>query len=180
MTPQRRERANTVVRLSLSRIISAFCHIGVTPPSRQSPLWSALTRASNPAPRRRARRCTISLTHAAVRTRHKKPPAPKDRSRRFLVKRYAMQQSGRRDSNPRHQAWKASALPTELLPRSPMLPAEATSGPAVVREGFEPSKACADRFTVCSRWPLEYLTEALSVAPWQARLPSFERADGRD
>jgi hypothetical protein len=26
-------------------------------------------------------------------------------------------QSGRRDSNPRHQAWKASALPTELLPQ---------------------------------------------------------------
>ena len=25
--------------------------------------------------------------------------------------------SGRRDSNPRHPAWKASALPTELLPR---------------------------------------------------------------
>ena len=27
-------------------------------------------------------------------------------------------QSGRRDSNPRHQAWKASALPTELLPHN--------------------------------------------------------------
>ena len=28
-------------------------------------------------------------------------------------------QSGRRGSNPRHQAWKACALPAELLPRSP-------------------------------------------------------------
>src|SRR5687767_6384913 len=27
-------------------------------------------------------------------------------------------ESGRRGSNPRHQAWKACALPTELLPRS--------------------------------------------------------------
>src|SRR5919199_3279920 len=28
-------------------------------------------------------------------------------------------ESGRRDSNPRHLAWKASALPTELLPPDP-------------------------------------------------------------
>src|SRR5947209_18601442 len=28
-------------------------------------------------------------------------------------------QSGRRDSNSRHPAWEASALPTELRPRSP-------------------------------------------------------------
>src|SRR5687767_10023328 len=27
-------------------------------------------------------------------------------------------ESGRRGSNPRHQAWKACALPTELLPRT--------------------------------------------------------------
>jgi hypothetical protein len=26
------------------------------------------------------------------------------------------------------------------------------------REGFEPSKASADRFTVCSLWPLGYLS----------------------
>ena len=29
----------------------------------------------------------------------------------------------------------------------------------VVGEGFEPSKAYAGRFTVCSRWPLGYPTE---------------------
>ena len=28
----------------------------------------------------------------------------------------------------------------------------------MVGEGFEPSKACAGRFTVCSRWPLGYPT----------------------
>ena len=27
--------------------------------------------------------------------------------------------SGKRDSNPRHSAWEADALPTELLPRAP-------------------------------------------------------------
>ena len=29
--------------------------------------------------------------------------------------------SGKRDSNPRHSAWKADALPAELFPRSPVL-----------------------------------------------------------
>src|SRR5215213_3503758 len=29
-----------------------------------------------------------------------------------------LSESGRRGSNPRHQAWKACALPTELLPRT--------------------------------------------------------------
>ena len=40
--------------------------------------------------------------------------------------------SGRRDSNPRHPAWKAGALPAELHPRDCFV---------VGREGFEPSKA---------------------------------------
>jgi hypothetical protein len=31
-----------------------------------------------------------------------------------------------------------------------------------VREGFEPSKIKISRFTVCPRWPLEYLTTAVS------------------
>src|SRR6185369_13795105 len=39
--------------------------------------------------------------------------------------------SGKRDSNPRPQAWKACALPTELFPQQQV----------VEREGFEPSKA---------------------------------------
>ena len=45
-------------------------------------------------------------------------------------------QSGRRDSNPRHPAWEASALPTELRPRNfafplyPIRPAGATGRPS--------------------------------------------------
>src|SRR5882724_2841240 len=37
--------------------------------------------------------------------------------------------SGKWDSNPRHSAWKADALPTELFPQ------------VLEGEGFEPSKA---------------------------------------
>src|SRR5262245_13722530 len=65
--------------------------------------------------------------------------------------------SGRRVSNSRHSAWKADALPTELLPH------------LVQGEGFEPSKACAGRFTVCSHWPLGhpciYLELAMGLEP---------------
>ena len=52
--------------------------------------------------------------------------------------------SGKRDSNPRPSAWKADALPTELLP-----PNEIQN--VVGRAGFEPTKAIANRFTVCPR-----------------------------
>ena len=41
--------------------------------------------------------------------------------RRATAENKTVLQSGRRDSNPRHQAWKASALPTELLPRNQVL-----------------------------------------------------------
>ena len=54
--------------------------------------------------------------------------------------------SGRPGSNRRHSAWKADALPTELLPHY-----------YVGRAGFEPAKVKTNRFTVCPRWPLEYL-----------------------
>ena len=54
--------------------------------------------------------------------------------------------SGRPGSNRRHSAWKADALPTELLPHY-----------CVGRAGFEPAKVKTNRFTVCPRWPLEYL-----------------------
>src|SRR5581483_8317876 len=74
--------------------------------------------------------------------------------------------SGRRGSNPRHQAWKACALPTELLPRPPKM----------VGEGFEPSKAYAGRFTVCSRWPLGYPT--VSYHAKSRTDVSSKRADG--
>src|SRR5687767_4234756 len=44
-------------------------------------------------------------------------------------------ESGRRGSNPRHQAWKACALPTELLPRSfrPPTPDRPFPGPLHLR-----------------------------------------------
>ena len=51
--------------------------------------------------------------------------------------------SGRRDSNPRPSAWKADALPTELLPR---LWGEQDSNLRMFPNGF----------TVRPRWPLEY------------------------
>ncbi len=35
----------------------------------------------------------------------------------------------------------------------------------MVGEGFEPSKAFAGRFTVCSRWPLRYPTDFRSFLP---------------
>jgi hypothetical protein len=49
------------------------------------------------------------------RQKYRKPGH--DRPGFLLPHAYPIIQSGRRDSNPRHQAWKASALPTELLPR---------------------------------------------------------------
>ena len=78
--------------------------------------------------------------------------------------------SGRRGSNPRPTAWKAVALPTELLPHfpsdlrrtsGPLVPFDLrrTSGPQkrVGKDGFEPPNSEEDRFTVCCRWPLGYL-----------------------
>src|SRR5688572_17289313 len=51
---------------------------------------------------------------------------PKAAARRlaavFTTSHVIRRESGRRGSNPRHQAWKACALPTELLPRSFRLP----------------------------------------------------------
>ena len=49
--------------------------------------------------------------------------------RHFLE--YIINLSGRRGSNPRHSAWKADALPTELLPLLLVV---------VGRAGFEPAK----------------------------------------
>jgi hypothetical protein len=102
--------------------------------------------------------------------------------------------SGRRDSNPRPSAWKADALPTELLPLkfSPLYfsrgilyikntttisserlthssnPTIQTT-PSVGREGFEPSKVKTNRFTVCPRWPLEYLPKIAKLATIMSR-----------
>ncbi len=88
--------------------------------------------------------------------------------------------SGRRDSNPQHSAWKAEALPIELLPHLTFYQKKAVElqiynycfiqpkekhslslrpllKKSVGREGFEPPKSKDSRFTVCPRWPLEYL-----------------------
>ncbi len=54
--------------------------------------------------------------------------------------------SGRRGSNPRPLAWKANALPTELLPQ--LFP----SGRGWIRT----TEGIASRFTVCPIWPLWY------------------------
>ncbi len=80
--------------------------------------------------------------------------------------------SGKRDSNPRPPAWKASALSTELFPQkflrgifagvfaSPNCKSELsfasrkTSAFSVGADGFEPPKSRDSRFTVCPIWPL--------------------------
>ena len=68
--------------------------------------------------------------------------------------------SGRRGSNSRPSAWKADALPTELLPPNQQK--------KVGRARFELTKACASRFTVCPSWPLWYLPRLFQT---------FKRAD---
>src|SRR5690554_1151138 len=83
--------------------------------------------------------------------------------------------SGRPGSNRRHSAWKADALPTELLPhfilnsillRNSKIDISkfsrtilCLSKNLVGRAGFEPAKVKTNRFTVCPRWPLEYLPD---------------------
>ncbi len=52
--------------------------------------------------------------------------------------------SGKRGSNPRHSAWKADALPTELFP-----PVNGLARKVVERGGFEPPNPFGNRFTVC-------------------------------
>ena len=63
--------------------------------------------------------------------------------------------SGRRGSNPRPTAWKAVALPTELLPHNAKCCCLRSVW--VGKDGFEPPNSEEDRFTVCCRWPLGYL-----------------------
>ncbi len=67
--------------------------------------------------------------------------------------------SGRRGSNPPPIAWKAIALPNELLP----LMAQKLSFLLIFvgTDGFEPPKAYASRFTVCPIWPLWYIPFSL-------------------
>ena len=68
-------------------------------------------------------------------------------------------ESGRRGSNSPPIAWKAIALPNELLPLvnkdlCSIYPPEVDD---VGKDGFEPPNSEEDRFTVCCRWPLGYL-----------------------
>src|SRR6185295_2040286 len=62
------------------------------------------------------------------------------------------QWSGKRDSNPRHSAWKADALPTELFPHTHRSWRGLDSNQRRRRAG---------RFTVCSLWPLGYPSACL-------------------
>src|SRR5215212_1464562 len=72
--------------------------------------------------------------HRALHTANH-PPAPGTAVRLRQLLRFAiavtlprrMHPSGRRGSNPRHSAWKADALPTELLPRHPAAPSRLTN-----------------------------------------------------
>src|SRR5262249_33137592 len=61
-------------------------------------------------------------------------------------------------------AWKADALATELFPRKPL-----TLRMMVEGGGFEPPKAYADRFTVCSLWPLG--NPSMGRRPVPAKVP---------
>ena len=74
---------------------------------------------------------------------------------RFFCNREGKKMSGIRGSNPRPSAWKADALPTELIPLK-----------FVGGGGFEPPKACASRFTVCPSWPLWYPPLILENQPF--------------
>src|SRR5262249_5132271 len=80
--------------------------------------------------------------------------------------------SGKRDSNPRPSAWKADALPLSYSrPRN-------AAARLVEGEGFEPSKACAGRFTVCSLWPLGHpsrLHAEIDLGQTAGRMTSWRR-----
>ena len=66
------------------------------------------------------------------------------------------QESGKRGSNPRPPAWKASALSTELFPLITLywLSPKTYWHLFVGADGFEPPKSKDSRFTVCPIWPL--------------------------
>src|SRR5690554_3583682 len=77
--------------------------------------------------------------------------------------------SGRRDSNSRPSAWKADALPTELIPLLTLTYAKAFQKNRVGRAGFEPAKSKDNRFTVCPSWPLWYLPIVLLIETLMSR-----------
>lgn len=96
----------------------------------------------------------------------------------ILTKLQGWKLSGRPGSNWRHSAWKADALPTELLPllkRNTMISQAFNFKKSQSQYGYSSDcrhlrvkkvcgesriRTCEDvvsRFTVCPRWPLEYL-----------------------
>ena len=79
----------------------------------------------------------------------------------FLRKKIGSQiWSGKRGSNPRPSAWKADALANCAIPASLTL---ANRLPPRLESGGETwirtTEDKVSRFTVCPRWPLEYLTK---------------------
>ena len=63
--------------------------------------------------------------------------------------KFSLQWSGRRGSNSRHAAWKAAALPTELLPHNIGTVYHFIEvNLMVVREGFEPSKLTRQSYSL--------------------------------
>jgi len=45
----------------------------------------------------------------------------------------------------------------------------------VGRAGFEPAKVYTNRFTVCPRWPLEYLPDFIKTLPQRTRTEKISR-----
>ena len=103
---------------------------------------------------------------------------PRKRSTPELHRRSNKKVSGRRDSNSRRSAWKADALPTELLPllkRNTMISQafnfkkpQSQYGNSSDCRHLRVKKVCGESrirtcedvisgFTVRPRWPLEYL-----------------------
>ena len=68
---------------------------------------------------------------------------------------------------PTSPAWKAGVLPLNYTRR-------------VGREGFEPPKAYAGRFTVCSLWPLGHLPRNTLQVKKPAKLRATERTRTSD
>ncbi len=108
----------------------------------------------------------FELVTSSLPRKHSTPELHRHRSLKFLL-------SGRRDSNSRPSAWKADALPTELLPLIIFI------SMVVGVDGLEPTIPYGDRFTVCcnshyatppflSRWrdsnprPADYKSAALA------------------
>ena len=101
--------------------------------------------------------------------------------------------SGRRVSNPRPSAWKADALPLSSSRNPKQLPRDQGSAArpgcrrgssgsttyrlfsprGMERGGFEPPKAFAGRFTVCSLWPLGHLSTSCGLP--ESRSPDVAR-----